>query len=175
MGGRRVIILMVGVLIVLGIAACDSSSSRSSKARDPEPRARQFCNERAQNEIGTSLGVEPEQVTEGRLAGHVYSCRYVFPDGAIALSVTGFPDVAAAKQRANELARSRGRRPEAPGLGEEASAFVTTDGSMIVRVEDDVLDVDVSGLPSQFGEPPQTPSVVALAVAVTILGHWEPG
>lgn len=177
MWGRRVTIPIVGVLIVIGIAACDSSSSSSAppKARDPEPLARQFCNRRAQGEIGTSLGVAPEHVTVGRLARHVYSCRYVFPDGAIALSVRGFPDATAAKRYFRAQAARRGRRPEAPMLGEGLGAFVTTDGSMIVRKGRDVLDVDVSGLPSQFGAPPQDPSVVALAVAVTIIGHWVPG
>lgn len=177
MQGRRVTILIVGVLIVIGIAACDSSSSSSSppKPRDPEPLARQFCNQRAHGEIGTSLGVGPEHVTEGRLARHVYSCRYVFPDGAITLSVRGFPDAAAAQRYSGTLAARLGQRPEAPMLGEGLGAFLTTDGSMIVRKGPDVLQVDVSGLPSQFGAPPQDRSVVALAVAVTIMGHWEPG
>jgi hypothetical protein len=177
MWGRRVTILIVAVLVVFGVAACDSSSSSSSPppARDPEPLARLFCNRRAQDEIGTSLGVAPEHVTEGRLARRVYSCRYVFPDGAIALSVRGFPDTTAAKRYFRTLAARRGRRPEAPMLGEGLGAFITTDGSMIVRKGPDVLDVDVSGLPSRFGAPPQERSIVALAVAVTIIGHWEPG
>ena len=177
MWGRRVTIPIVAVLVVIGITACDSSSSSSTPppARDPEPLARQFCNRRAQGEIGTSLGVAPEHVTEGHLARHVYSCRYVFPDGAIALSVRGFGDATAAKRYFRTLAARRGRRPESPMLGEGLDAFITTDGSMIVRKGRDVLDVDVSGLPSQFGAPPQDRPIVALAVAVTILGHWEPG
>jgi hypothetical protein len=60
-------------------------------------------------------------------------------------------------------------------LGEELEAFVTTDGSMVVRKDRDVLEVDVEHLPAQFGRPPQAHSVIALAVAVTTIGHWVPG
>jgi hypothetical protein len=52
---------------------------------------------------------------------------------------------------------------------------VTTKGSTVVRDHRDVLEVDVSAISPDFGRPSQPASVISLAVAVTILGHWVPG
>jgi hypothetical protein len=178
--GRRVTIPILGGLVVLALAACDSSSSTSSPttstaAHEEEGSPRVFCTERVENEIGTSLGVAPVRVTQPRRTKREYSCRYEFADGSMALSVIRYPTVAAAQAYTADAARTRGRRPEAPGLGEGLEALVTTDGSMIVRDQRDVLEVDVAALPPEFGQPPQPRSVIALATAVTIIGHWKPG
>ncbi len=170
--GAFVMVVLAGALAV----GCDSSGSgAAATGRDPVEAARGFCSRDGQREIATSLGVEPTRVTKARLADHTYSCRYLYPTGRIALSVTGFPTRAAATSYANSLSRSRGRQPEPPGFGEDIRAFVTTDGSLVVRKNADVLVVDVSALAPTFGVPPQSPKVIAVAVAVTILGHWSPG
>jgi hypothetical protein len=50
---------------------------------------------------------------------------------------------------------------------------VTTDGSIVVRKDWKVLYVDVSHLPAEFGQPPQSAADAALGVAATILGCWS--
>ena len=65
---------------------------------------------------------------------------------------------------------SLGRRPDAVSFGE--GAFITTNGSVIVRKDFKVLDVDVSKLPMQFGVPPQDRANAALSVAATVMGCW---
>ncbi len=176
-------VFVIGLLVVTALSACDSSGSSGSSAsttsrpvsRDPALRARVFCNRSLQREITASIGVAPTRVTKARLADHMYSCRYEFAGATIALSLKGFPDATAARHYFDEQARLRGRRPEPPMLGEGMRAFVTTDGSMIVRKGADILDVDAHTLPPQFGDPPQDRALVSLAVAVTIIGHWVPG
>jgi hypothetical protein len=163
------------VLAVLASGCASSDASEPPPGRDPVARSRQFCAPQAQREISESLGTTPVRVTRVRFSDHVYSCRYVYRQGAISLMVTGFPTEHAAKQYADALARRRGRRPEPPAFGEEIAAFVTTDGSIVVRKNADVLVVDMAAMPESFGQPPQTRSVIAKAVAVTILGHWVPG
>jgi hypothetical protein len=63
-----------------------------------------------------------------------------------------------------------GRRPEVVSFGQ--GAFITTNGSVIVRKDYKVLDVDVSQLPQKFGQPPQDRSNVALSVAATVMSCW---
>ena len=42
----------------------------------------------------------------------------------------------------------------------------------MLRKDYKVLLVDTSGLPTQFGSPPQTKKDVAIGVALTVLGCW---
>ena len=122
-----------------------------------------------------SLGVTPERVTAPSTSDHSYSCRYIYSNGAIALSVERFATAAAATEHTAQIAQRRGRRPEPPQLGEGFDAFMTTDGSVVIRKGRDVLDVDVGSIPAPFGNPPQEKSVIARAIATTIVGHWSPG
>ncbi len=163
------------VFVLAATAAGCSSSSLQSEPAPRRPSARQFCNGRARREVSTSLGVSMLRVPRPHINARSYACTYDFGGGSIGMSVTKFATDADARARLEAIARQRGRRPEPPMLGEELEAFVTTNGSMIVRKDHEVLDVDVAHLPSQFGRPPQAHSVIALAVAVTTIGHWVPG
>lgn len=51
--------------------------------------------------------------------------------------------------------------------------FLTSNGSMLVRKDWKVLNIDVSKLPPQLGTSPPVPSDVAVSVAATILGCWS--
>ncbi len=117
----------------------------------------------------------PDRVTAPSRSDHSYSCRYIYANGAISLSVERFATASAATAHTVQVVRQRGRRPEPPQLGDGFNAFMTSDGSVVVRKDRDVLDVDVASLPDPFGNPPQATSVIARAVATTILGHWSPG
>ena len=68
-----------------------------------------------------------------------------------------------------QLAKEDGGSPDGISLGEGAFATAT---NVFVRKDFMVLDVDVSDLPAQFGEPPRTSADVRLAVAQTLLGCW---
>lgn len=163
-------------VVACGVSGCTSAESTRHAAKpDPPAAATRFCSSGGAREISTSLGLTPEHVTPPRRTGHAYACRFVYPNGAIRVSFRRFPTAPAAAREVQAIAVRRGRRPEPPAFGEELHAMVTTDGSTIVRKARDVLDVDVGGLPAQFGSPPQAASVISLAVAVTIIGHWSPG
>jgi hypothetical protein len=159
---------------VVAVAGCASSGANGDALPRP-PSARQFCNARARREVSTSLGVSMVQTPRAHADEHRYACTYAFAGGRIEMSVSKLASEQAARARLVTIAQARGRRPEPPMLGEELEAFVTTDGSMVVRKDRQILEVDVRGLPEQFGRPRQARSVIALAVAVTTLGHWVPG
>ena len=128
------------------------------------------CEEEGREAIAATLGVKPTRVSTPTWNDQVYSCQYVYPDGALSLSVKELPDEAATTGYFEDLAKELGRRPDDIQLGQ--GAFATTNGSVVVRKDFMVLDVDTSGLPKTFGQPPLSNSDVALTVAVTLMGCW---
>jgi hypothetical protein len=51
-------------------------------------------------------------------------------------------------------------------------AFITRNGSVVVRKDWKILLVDISGVRGKVGSPPRPPGQVALYVAQVILGCW---
>jgi hypothetical protein len=129
------------------------------------------CAKEAQAELVTSLGLMPVQVTTPTWTDHVYSCQYVYSSGTVTLSVKELDNAKQTATYFDSFGTRLGRRPGHLAVGQ--GAYVTSDGSVVVRKDWKVLFVDVSHLPPQFGQPPQTPSDAALSVAATILSCWS--
>jgi hypothetical protein len=173
------------VLVVTGglaIAGCGSSSSSSSPTTvttvdaahqpagiNPSASSRMICSTEAQTDIAASLGIKAK-VSAPAWADHVYSCDYNYPAGTIALSVKELDNAAETTKFYSALATKLGRRPDIVSFGE--GAFITTNGSVIVRKDFKVLDIDVSKIPQKFGVPPQDRSNVALSIAATVMSCW---
>src|SRR5664279_3846548 len=135
---RIVRFLRPGVLLVALVAcslsACSSSQSSTRPVSKNPPRSvAQFCDRALQRQLSTSLGVAPERVTTPSTSDHSYSCRYVYANGAISLSVERFATASAATAHTVQVGRRRGRRPEPPQLGDGFNALMTTDRSVFVR------------------------------------------
>jgi hypothetical protein len=128
-----------------------------------------ICSKEAQTDIATSLGVKAT-VSKPTWVGHVYSCKYTYPTGVIALSVKELDNAAQTTAEYSADATKLGRRPDVVSFGQ--GAYITTNGSVIVRKDYKVLDIDVSGLPQNFGSPPQDRANVALSVAATVMSCW---
>lgn len=128
-----------------------------------------ICSVEAQTDIASSIGLKAT-VSTPTWVNDVYSCKYAYPNGTITLSVKEFASAAETSTEYKADATRLGRRPEIVSFGE--GAFITTNGSVIVRKDFKVLDIDVSALPPQFGEPPQDRSNIALSVAATVMSCW---
>ena len=128
-----------------------------------------ICSIEAQTDIASSIGLKAA-VSTPTWVDDVYSCKYVYPKGTINLSVKELKSAAQTTALYQADATKLGRRPDIVSFGE--GAFITTNGSVIVRKDFKVLDVDVSALPQQFGEPLQDRSNIALSVAATVMSCW---
>ena len=137
---------------------------------NPSQSAKMVCEPEAQRDIAEGIGVTPTQVTSPTWVDRVYACNYVYPGGVISLSVKELGDLSATVSYFDQLGSRLGERPDPPALGD--GAFVTSDGSVVVRKDYKVLDVDISHLPVQFGDPLQDRSAVAVSVATTVMGCW---
>jgi hypothetical protein len=80
----------------------------------------------------------------------LYSCKYEYADGVISLSVKELSDAGATTGYFEGLAKDLGQPPGGISLGEGAFATPT---QIVVRKDFMVLDVNVSDLPPQFGQP----------------------
>lgn len=76
-------------------------------------------------------------------ASGVYSWQYRYATGVMVLSVSEFRNAADTTQFFDQAKAARGTRRTIQGLG--ADAFQTNDGSVVVRKDFKVLDVDVRG------------------------------
>lgn len=128
------------------------------------------CAPEAQADVAESLGVKPTEVTPPTWVDHLYSCTYVYPNGSFTLDVKELSSAAQTTRWFDEQATRLGRLNEPIVLGQ--GAFLTTNGSAVVRKDWKVLTVDVSRIPPEFGAPPQDPTDTALSVAAVVMGCW---
>ena len=136
----------------------------------PSEAARMVCAPEAQKEIASVLGAPTAVVLPPTWFEDVYSCRYVYADGTMILSVKELSNQAETNAYFASLRAQLGRHEPVKGLGQ--GAFVTKNGSVVVRKDYKVLLVDTSGLPAQFGSWSKHRAQTAIDVGVTVLGCW---
>ena len=129
-----------------------------------------ICNREGQDDIAASLGLKPTTVSPATWSGHVYSCSYRYPNGAVSLSVKELATKSATTAYFTSFAQVLGRRSNQLTLGQ--GAFSTTNGSVVVRKDTKVLFVDISRLTGQLGLPPKNAAAAAVYVAAAVLGCW---
>jgi len=169
------------VLVSVAAGACGSSAPGAvhtattvhvalPAGADPSRSARMVCSPEAQRALASTLGLPTVAPVTPTWSDHLYSCRYVYRDGVIAVSVKELDDKAQTTSYFHDLGTRLGDTGVLSGLGQ--GAFTTTDGSAVVRKDYKVLLVDVSGLPPQFGVPPTSAADVAVTVSDLIMGCW---
>ncbi len=137
---------------------------------DPSISAKMICENEVKNELTSLLGVKPIAPLAPTWKDHVYACTYKYKGGDLTLAVKELADKAATDEYFASLATKLGKTQNINGLGQ--GAFTTKNKSAVVRKDYKVLLVDISGLPQQFGSPPDSRANIALNVAATIMGCW---
>jgi hypothetical protein len=122
------------------------------------------------SKVRDALGLAGPPSTEWRWSNGVYTCDYHLPMGRMSLQVT----VLAGAPQASTLfdadrGRTLGAQPLA-GLGERA--FGTDNGTVLVLKDNQVLVVDTTRLPQEFGANGQRRSDLAYEVASDVMGCW---
>jgi hypothetical protein len=137
----------------------------------PSAAAKMICAHETQTELAAVLGVHTTQPVVPTWTGHLYSCRYTYDSAFMVLSVKELSSHAQTDAYFTSLAHRLGQaqRPQAIDRG---AFFTTNNRSVVVRKDDKVLLVNISGLPAQFGAPPYTRADIAIKVAATIMDCW---
>jgi hypothetical protein len=137
---------------------------------DPSASAQMVCAPDAQRELTSALGVSATTVTTPTWADHLYSCRYVYPNGVMVVSVKELSSRAETGAYFTSLRTQLGESERLKGVAQ--GAFVTSNGSLVLRKDYKVLFVDTSALPVPFGTGFTTRGQVAVGVGLTVLGCW---
>lgn len=129
------------------------------------------CAREAQRDIAGVLGIKPTAVTKPTWVDHLYSCTYRYPSGSFTVSVKQLEDRPTTIAYYDQMGTALSRAPDKIPMGNDA--FLAPNGSMVVRKDNNVLEVDASEMPARFSKLKLTPSDVASSVAMTILGCWK--
>lgn len=177
---RRARLALVAGLL-LGVGGCagglydpagaPATTTVSAAPTGPSTSAKMVCAQEAQNDITEALGIAAQRVETPTWADHLYSCRYDYASGSFAMSVKELTNDSETRRYLDTLATQLGRAQRVDGVGQ--SAFVTPNGSVVVRKDFKVLLVDDSALPATLSNPPLKPANVAMLVAKTIMGCWD--
>jgi hypothetical protein len=178
--------LVAPIVVAFAMAGCASSSTSTSSNIDvvtttsalPQPAgptpsrsAKMICSEEGRRDIADGLGVVADAVTSPSWIDHNYACQYSYPDVVISLSVKELDDAYATERYFDALATLLGRQSETLQFGQ--GAFITRDGSVVVRKDWKVLLVDVSRVAPRFGSSRLLPADVATSIAAAIMGCWN--
>jgi hypothetical protein len=172
-------------LVAVVVSACSGTSGPGSAVSvegkrvhialpagpNPSKSAKMVCAPEAQADLANVLGVSPVSPLTPTWVDHLYSCRYVYADGVMVLSVKELFNRTQTTAYFNMLGAQLGRTGSLNGLGQ--GAFTTTAGDVVVRKDYKVLLVDISRLPTQFGVPQTSSADVAITVADIIMGCWS--
>ena len=175
---RCACLLISAVVVVLG--ACSPKSETGSHATRHPPTDRtttvvgtgplaatkMICETEAKRDIAQSgVGFDTIEPLVGAWdkASRIYSCQYVYADGAnMTLSVKETSSPAATTAYFESLADRLGEARRLFGTGN--GAFSTPGGDVVVRKDSKVLLVDVSKLPPRFGKPADARESIATNV-----------
>jgi hypothetical protein len=181
---RKTFLVLVVFASMLSMTSCGSKpaapagSSQDATVHAAQPAraapsaaAKMICARETQTELAAVLGVHTTQPVVPTWAGHLYSCRYTYHSAFMVLSVKELSSRAETDGYFTSLAHRLGQaqRPQAIDRG---AFFTTRDSSVVVRKDDKVLLVNISGLPARFGAPPYTRADIAIKVAATIMDCW---
>lgn len=175
--------VVIGVTCAGLLMACGSSTEPEKTAAtsttsslvpqpagfDPSVSAKMICSAEAQEDLAKSLGIEASTVTTPTWVDHVYSCRYLYPNASIGLSLKELDNAAETTRYFDGLGVQLGRT-ESLAMGE--GAFLTSTGSIVLRKDWKVLHIDVSQLPPAFGQNLMDHRETAVSIGFVILGCW---
>jgi hypothetical protein len=176
MRSARTVLLVALVLVTAGCATDAPpvgppvTVATATAPTGPSETAEMVCASEAQQDLEEALGIAAQRVETPTWKDRVYACRYVYPTGSFLMSVKDLKNDLETTDYYESLAAQMGNVQNVDGLGE--GAFITRNGSVVLRKDFKVLLVDDSALPATLSNPPLTPGNVAMLVAKTILGCW---
>jgi len=165
-----------GAAMTAGMVMPDGSTmgagqpSSTPTPSGPSAAAQMICSAKTRASIGQALGLPAAPQATAAWRDHTYTCSYQLPAGPLVLSVNESADAATARGQLDEVRQALGSVDALAGL--TTTAFGTSDGTVVLLKDSDVLRVDATGLPAVFGSQQQKRTDFAYEVASDVLGCW---
>lgn len=154
------------------VAASGSNAGPPSgePAGNPPASAAMICDADIKSKVREALGLAGPPPTEWRWSEGVYTCDYHLPMGQMSLRVMILAGDGQARTMFDaDRARALGALPLA-GLGERA--YGSKNGTVHVLEDNQILVVDTTRLPHEFGVNGQRRTDLAYEVASDVMGCW---
>ncbi|MEP7180042.1 MAG: hypothetical protein ABI775_13220, partial [Pseudonocardiales bacterium] len=151
----------------MGAAAPSASKAAQEK---PSDSAAMVCAAETRSAIKTILVIKQVPAGTATYADHLFTCTYKLAMGPLILSVKESPDRPSTDSYYTALRQAFSNTENVDGLGE--AAWGTKDGTVVLRKDNDVLRVDATGLPAEFGAQHSKRNDFAYEIASNILGCW---
>ena len=179
---HKTFFVLVGLACMLSTTSCGGpkpatppGNSKNATAHAAQPvraapsaSAKMICVPKTQTELATVLGVHTTQPVLPAWTDHLYSCRYTYHNAFMVLSVKELFSKAETDGYFTSLAHRLGQTQRPQPL-DRGAFFTTKNLSVVVRKDDKVLLVDISGLPARFGAPPYSRGDIAIKVGPVML------
>jgi hypothetical protein len=162
---------LAGLLAVIIASGCSAGSGPQAAGRNPSPISVMVCATEAQTEITDGLGEPRLSVSTPTWLDHVYACDYTFPQGTVRMSVKELSSKSQTNAYFNGLAHQFGDKQTLYALGQ--GAFLTDNGSVVVRKDWKVLFVDSSQLTAPIRTTAQLSGTPAETMAAVIMECWS--
>jgi hypothetical protein len=147
-----------------------SGSNAGPPTDEPPASAAMICDADIKSKVREALSLAGPPSTEWGWSNGVYTCDYQLPMGRMGLQVTVLAGASQARTTFDaDQARTPGALPLA-GLGERA--YGTEDGTVLVLKDNQILVVDTTRLPQEFGANGQRRTDLAYEVASDVMGCW---
>jgi hypothetical protein len=127
------------------------------------------CGSEISGAIRSALILPAPPVGRSTWADSLFTCTYRLPYGPLVLSVKETATPAAARAYFT-AGRARATAIDTPGLGQ--AAYATSTGTVVVIKDNDVLTVDATALPAEFGDRRHKRTDIAYGIASAVLGCW---
>lgn len=150
-------------------ASAAPASAPQPAGKSPSSISRMICAPKAVAEIAQVMGATAA-LTPPTWTDHLYSCGYRYGEGTMVLSIKELSSWSQTYGYFDQLGRTLHETTPIKELGQ--GAFITANGSVVVRKDWKILLVDISGVRGEVGSPPKPPGELAIYVAQAILGCW---
>lgn len=142
-------------------------------AAQPSASAMMLCSNELRSTIAKVLALQAIPAGTPTWGNDLYTCTYRLPIGALTLSVKQTASTAATDIYFAAQQKQLGTTKALEGLGQ--GAYGTDTGTVVLRKDNDVLRVDATALPAQFGSQQEKRNDFAYEIASDILGCWTGG
>jgi len=168
--GRWWIAATVGAL-AFWVSGCGAGGQTPEPAGPlPSAIAVEVCSQKAQAQVDEALGQSTTAVTTPTWVSHLYACNYVYRQGVIAMSVQELSSQAQTTAYYDRLGAEYGNKQPLFGLGQ--GAFLTANGSVVVRKDWKVLLVNTTDLKGSFSSSRSLSGTPAETIASVIMACW---